>query len=96
MAGAGPGHYRLTASATWHFCATSLKEGAEMESEVFEGTARDIRTRLAGAPDDERVRVIVGRPSLTMIARRLQAAAASNGMTGPIHDALMQSLKHDR
>ncbi len=67
-----------------------------MESQVFEGTAQEIRTRLAGVPDDERVRVIVGRPSLTVIARRLQATAASNGMTGPIHDALMQSLKHNR
>ena len=67
-----------------------------MDSQVFEGTAREIRTRLAGVPDDEHVRVIVGRPSLTVIARQLQATAALNGMTGPIHDALMQSLQHDR
>lgn len=67
-----------------------------MEPQIFEGTAREIRTRLEAMPDDARVRVIVGRPSLTGMARRLQATAEANGMTGPIYDALMQSLAHDR
>ncbi len=66
-----------------------------MAPQMFEGTAREIRTRLAAIPDDERVRVIVGRPSLTVMARRLQTTAAANGVTDPIHDALMQSLNHD-
>jgi hypothetical protein len=67
-----------------------------MEPQVFEGTAREIRTRLAAMPDDERVRVMVGRPSLAVIARKLQGTAAANGMTDAIHDTLLQSLKHDR
>ncbi len=67
-----------------------------MEPQIFEGTAREIRTRLEAMPDNERVRVIVGRPSLTVMARRLQATAAGNGMTDAIHDGLMQSLTHDR
>jgi len=67
-----------------------------MEPQVFEGTAREIRTRLAAIPDDERVRVMVGRPGLSLVARKLQGTAAANGMTDAIHDALLQSLKHDR
>jgi hypothetical protein len=72
------------------------EENLMMEPQVFEGTAREIRTRLATMPDDERVRIMVGRPSLAVIARKLQGTAAANGMTDAIHDTLLESLKHDR
>lgn len=67
-----------------------------MEPLYIEGTPKEVIARLAGMPDDERVRVLVGRPSLTIIARQLQAEAAANGMTDEIHDELMRSLKTDR
>jgi len=51
--------------------------------------------KLAHVPAGERVRVMVGRPSLTVIARRLQATAAANGMTEAMHDDLLRSLKND-
>lgn len=51
--------------------------------------------RLAHVPPGERVRVMVGRPSLSAIARRLQATAAANAMTAEIHDDLLMSLKND-
>ena len=51
--------------------------------------------KLAYAPAGERVRVMVGRPSLTVITRRLQATAAANGMSGAIHNDLLRSLKND-
>jgi hypothetical protein len=63
---------------------------------VIEGTAQEVIARLAGLPAEERVRVMVGRPSLSVIARRLQATAAANGMTEEIHYELLESLKHDR
>ncbi len=50
--------------------------------------------RLAELPPGERVRLMIGRPSLSIIARELQATAASNGMTDEIHDELLKSLKH--
>jgi hypothetical protein len=53
-------------------------------------------TKLAHVPANQRVRVMVGRPSLGAIARRLQATASANGMTEEIHDDLLQSLKNDR
>lgn len=62
---------------------------------VIEGTAREVMAKLAQMPAGERVRVMVGRPSLTVIARRLQATAAANGMTDEIHDDLMRSLTND-
>ena len=62
---------------------------------VIEGTAREVMAKLADVPPTERVRVIIGRPSLTVIARRLQATAAANGMTEEIHDDLLRSLKND-
>lgn len=62
---------------------------------VFEGTAQEVMVKLAHVPAGERVRVMVGRPSLTVIARRLQAAAAARGMTAEIHDDLLRSLKND-
>ena len=60
--------------------------------EIIEGTARDVIAKLAQVPQGEHVRVMVGRPSLSAIARRLQATAAANGMTDAVHD-LMRSLK---
>jgi hypothetical protein len=60
---------------------------------IIEGTAREVMAKLAHVPADEHVRVLVGRPSLTMAARRLQATAAANGMTEEIHNDLLRSLK---
>lgn len=65
------------------------------QAEVIQGTAKEIRAALALIPDDEIVRLIVGRPSLSIIARKLQREAASQGMTDAEHDALMASLKND-
>jgi hypothetical protein len=63
---------------------------------VIEGTAKEIKAALAGLPDDAIVRLMVGRPSLSIIARRLQSVAATRGMTDTKHDELMSSLKNDR
>lgn len=62
---------------------------------IIEGTAQEVMAKLAHVPAGERVRVMVGRPSLTVIARRLQATAAANGMTEAMHDDLLRSLKND-
>ncbi len=62
---------------------------------VIEGTAQEVMAQLAHVPPGERVRLMVGRPSLSVIARRLQATAAANGMTADIHDDLLRSLKND-
>jgi len=61
---------------------------------VIEGTAKEIKAALAGMPDDAVVRLMVGRPSLTIIARKLQSEAAARGVTDAEHDALMASLKN--
>ena len=63
--------------------------------QVIEGTAQEVMAKLAHVPAGERVRVMVGRPSLSVIARRLQATAATNGMTEEIHSDLLRSLKND-
>lgn len=63
---------------------------------VIEGTAKEIKAALAGMPDDAVVRLMVGRPSLSIIARKLQSEAAARGMTDAQHDALMASLKNDQ
>ncbi|NCR40558.1 MAG: hypothetical protein GPJ21_12205 [Microcystis aeruginosa W13-11] len=65
------------------------------QATVIQGTAREIREALALMPDDEIVRLMVGRPSLSIIARKLQHEAATLGMTDGEHDALMASLKDD-
>jgi hypothetical protein len=62
---------------------------------VIEGTAQEVMAKLAHVPAGERVRVMVGRPSLSLIARRLQATAAAHGMSEAIHDDLLRSLKND-
>jgi hypothetical protein len=46
-------------------------------------------------PEDAVVRLIVGRPSLSIIARKLQSESANRGMTDARHDAIMASLKND-
>lgn len=67
-----------------------------METEGFiEGTAQEVMARLTHVPPGQRVRLMVGRPSLSVIARRLQATASANGMTAEIHDDLLKSLKND-
>jgi hypothetical protein len=65
------------------------------QATVIQGTAKEIRAALALIPDDEMVRLVVGRPSLSIIARKLQREAATLGMTDAEHDALMASLKND-
>jgi hypothetical protein len=65
------------------------------EDRVIEGTARDVIAQLAHLPAGARVRAMVGRPSLSVIARRLQATAAANGMTAETHDNLLRSLTND-
>lgn len=62
---------------------------------VIEGTAKEIKAALAALPEDEVVRLMVGRPSLSVIARQLQSKATSRGMTDALHDELMESLKSD-
>ena len=56
---------------------------------------QEIREALALIPDDEIVSLMVGRPSLSIIARKLQHEAATLGITAAEHDALMASLKLD-
>jgi hypothetical protein len=67
-----------------------------MQPGIIEGTAKEIKAALAGMPDDAVVRLIVGRPSLAIIARKLQSDAAARGMTESEHDALLASLKKDQ
>jgi hypothetical protein len=62
---------------------------------VIEGTAQEVMAQLAHVPAGERVRAMVGRPSLSVIARRLQATASANGMTDAVHNDLLRSLKND-
>lgn len=62
---------------------------------MIEGTAKQIQAALAAMPDDAVVRLMVGRPSLSIIARKLQHEAATRGMTDAQHDALMASLKNE-
>lgn len=62
---------------------------------VIEGTAQEVMAKLAHVPAGEHVRVMVGRPSLSVIARRLQATASANGMTEEIHNDLLRSLKNN-
>jgi len=66
-----------------------------IQAGVIQGTAKQIKAALDEMPDDEIVRLIVGRPSLSVIARKLQNEAATRGMTDVQHDELMASLKND-
>jgi hypothetical protein len=61
---------------------------------VIEGTAEEVMAELAHVPANQPVRAFVGHPSLTVIARQLQAIAAANGVTEDVHDDLMRSLKN--
>lgn len=61
--------------------------------EIIEGLAPDVIPKLTQVPPGEHVRVRIGRPSFSAIARGLQATAAANGMTDAIHDELIRSLK---
>jgi hypothetical protein len=63
---------------------------------MIEGTAKEIKAVLAKIPDESPVRLLVGRPSLSIIARKLQSEAADRGMTDAQHDALMAYLKDGR
>ncbi len=62
---------------------------------VIEGTAQEVMAKLAHVPAGERVRAMVGHPSLSVIARRLQAIASANGMSEDIHNDLLRSLQND-
>ena len=63
---------------------------------VIEGTAKEIKAALALLPDDAVVRLMVGRPSLSIIARKLQSESANRGMNDAQHDTLLASLKNNR
>jgi len=63
---------------------------------VIEGTAKEIKAALARLPEDAVVRLMVGRPSLSIIAHKLQSESANRGMTDAQHDALLASLKNSR
>ena len=63
------------------------------QTKFFEGTAEQVRRELEHMPDETMVRLMVGRPSLSMVARRLQNEAEALGMTDKIHDELMTSIK---
>jgi hypothetical protein len=63
-----------------------------IQSGVIEGIAKEIKAALVGLPDDAVVRLMVGRPSLSIIARKLQSESAARGMTDTEHDALTASL----
>jgi hypothetical protein len=63
---------------------------------IIEGTAKEIKAALAAMPDDAVVRLMVGRPSLSIIARKLQSESVNRGMTDAKHDTLMASLKNER
>jgi hypothetical protein len=63
---------------------------------IIEGTAKEIKAALAAMPEDAVVRLVVGRPSLSIIARKLQSESPNHGMTDAQHDALMASLKNER
>ena len=63
---------------------------------IIEGTAKEIKAALAAMPEDAVVRLMVRRPSLSIIARKLQSESANRGMTDTQHDALMASLKYNR
>lgn len=65
------------------------------QDSVIEGTAREVIAKLAQVPAEEYVRAVVGRPSLSAIARQLQATAQANGMTEEVHAELLRSLKTD-
>jgi hypothetical protein len=67
----------------------------KVQDGFIEGTAQEVMAKLALMPAGEHVRVLVGRPSLSMIARRLQTTALANGMTVKIHDELLKSLQND-
>ncbi len=66
-----------------------------IQAGVIQGTAKQIKAALDEMPDDEIVPLMVGRPSLSVIARKLQNEAATRGMTDAQHDELMASLKND-
>jgi len=62
------------------------------QNSFVEGTAEEVIAKLALLPASTPVRVMVGRPSLSIMARRLQATAAANGMTETVHSDLLRSL----
>jgi arginine repressor len=66
-----------------------------IQAGVIQGTAKEIRAALDAMSDDEVVRLMVGRPSLSVIARKLQNEVAKRGMTDAQYDELMASLKND-
>jgi arginine repressor len=66
-----------------------------MQAGVIQGTAKQIRAALDAMSDDEIVRFIVGRPSLSVIARKLQNEVATRGITDAQYNELMASLKTD-
>ena len=81
----------IVSRAGWEHISVNIMDP---QAKVVEGTAKQIREELRQLPDDIVVRLMVGRPSLSIIASRLQAEAAARGMTKEIHDDLISSLKN--
>jgi len=65
------------------------------ENHVIKSTAGKVTAELErrGIDPARPVTVMIGHPSLSVIARRLQGEAARSGMTQEIHDQLMDELK---
>ena len=66
-----------------------------MQNTVIEGTAQEIMAQLAQMPPGERVRLMIEHPSQSIIVRRLQATATSNGKIEKINYDLLKSLQKD-
>jgi hypothetical protein len=71
--------------APWRYNPESSKE-----------PPRKLKRRSPECPMTRLSASMIGRPSLSIIARKLQSEAAARGMTDAQHDALMASLKNDR
>ena len=48
-----------------------------IEARVIQSTAKEIKATLEQIPDDEVVRLIVGRPSLSVIARKVTEGSST-------------------
>jgi len=88
---------RAQAPAGWREAIDrSEAQAAAGEFVSGEDIMRELRESIvrmeAGRADDP---PCPGCPSLSLIARRLQATAAANGMTADVHDELMRTLAKD-
>jgi hypothetical protein len=68
------------------------------ENQAIKSTAGQVTAELErrGIDPARPVKVMVGRPSLSVIGRRLQGEAARGGMNAEVHDQLLDELKQPR